>query len=132
MVDLSADAVTVGVLENQDAVAFFALRRVLIAKAAVVDDFADPDAAEMVDVDVGRAVHHGFGGEERCLQVLMHIELGDCVDGIVAGGDVGTAGGDAGQKCAAGALCEDVELHCRSAALIGPAVVDSTAGLEIA
>ena len=62
--------VAVGVFEDEDAVAFGTFAQVL----AVVDDFADPDAATMINVDAGRTRHHGFAGKELHLELRMHVE----------------------------------------------------------
>ena len=52
-------AVLVSVFEDEDAVAGHAFSVV----AAVVDDFADPDASEVVHINRGRAEQHGLGSE---------------------------------------------------------------------
>ena len=48
-------SVTVGVFDDNDPVAFFPLRNVAVSNLLpVVDDFANPDSAQVVNVDVGR------------------------------------------------------------------------------
>ncbi|MBM3773809.1 MAG: hypothetical protein FJW37_01445 [Acidobacteria bacterium] len=47
-------AVAVGVLEDQDAVAPWLVILLFTKLAAVVDGFENPDAAALVDVDMGR------------------------------------------------------------------------------
>ena len=70
---LVGPAVAVGVLQDEDAVAFgpFAVA------VPIIDDFADPDAAAGIDVDVGGAEHHRLGGEERRLQTGSHVQSGE-------------------------------------------------------
>ena len=70
--------ITVGVFEDQDAVALGALALV----APVVDDLAHPDAPLVVDVDGARAEHHRLAGEELRIEILVDAEAGDGVGGI--------------------------------------------------
>ncbi|MFT6177742.1 MAG: hypothetical protein ACJAQT_000024 [Akkermansiaceae bacterium] len=42
--------------------------------SAIVHYLTDPDSAEMVDIDTGRAQHHRLGGKEAGFQALPHIE----------------------------------------------------------
>lgn len=82
--------VVIGVFEYEDAVAFRAVGVIAIGKSAVVDNFADPDASEMVNVDIGRAEQHGFGGEELDVEFFCDVESGDCsVGSSIDSGSVG-------------------------------------------
>ena len=64
-------AVAIGILKDEDAVAFLAA----VAVAAVVDNFTHPNAAAVVDVDIRRAEHHRFAGEQLGLQFLVNVQI---------------------------------------------------------
>jgi hypothetical protein len=61
---LVGHAVAVGVFQNQNAVAFDSLRIVAVGEAAIVDDFAHPNTAEMIDIDIRWTQQHRFGGKQ--------------------------------------------------------------------
>src|SRR5262245_61327556 len=52
------------IFEDDDAVAFFAVERLLVQPAAVIHRLADPDAALVVDVDAGRIDEQRLGRTE--------------------------------------------------------------------
>jgi len=59
------------VFQNEDAIAFLAAERPVLQLVTIVDRFADPDTAEMIDVDAGRVGKQRLGGPE------LHFQPGD-------------------------------------------------------
>ena len=74
--------ITIGVFDDQDAVAFLALAVV----AAVVHHLAHPHATTCIDVDAARAEHHRLTGEELHLQLGMHLKACDGILWIARAG----------------------------------------------
>ena len=72
-------AVVVGVFQNQNAVTFDSLCIVAVGEASIVDDFANPDTSEMIDVDVRWAEQHRFGCEQLHFNSVSYIKSGDSV-----------------------------------------------------
>ena len=114
-------AVFIGVFEDEDAVAGGTFAVV----AAVVDDFCDPDPAEVVDVDGRRAEEHGFGGEGFGFEAFGDVEgfegvFGSETAAVVAAGAFGGAG----------FFCVDEELDGGAVALVDPAFIEGSFGGE--
>src|SRR5205823_2161604 len=77
--DLVGNAIAVGVLKDEDAIALGPLAVV----ASVVDNIADPDTSASVDIEIGGIGDIRFGGKEGRLQVLVDVEVSDSIGGVV-------------------------------------------------
>ena len=80
---LVADAIAVGVFEDQDAIPFLPLAETM----PIVHHLANPDSAEMVDVDAGRIEHRRlrvFAGEQRRFESLGDIQPFDRILRVAA------------------------------------------------
>ena len=73
-------AITILVLQNEDAVALPALAKM----PPVVDDLANPDPSTGIDIDRRRAQNHGFGSKEPGLKIRVHLKVGHSLRRIMA------------------------------------------------
>ena len=118
---LVGDAVLIRVLEDEDPVPLGPLA----VATPVVHHLAEPDAAPVVDVDVGGAEEHRLAREERGLEARGNLEPLHCPGQFVRG-----AAGTRTRQAERGLLGEDEELDRAAAPLVGPAVVDAGPGAE--
>ena len=119
---MSASPSLIRVFEDEDAVPFGPLA----VAAPVVHDLADPDAALVVDVDVGGAEEHRLAREQRGLEARGDLEPLQGLGQLVRA----AAGRRRARQASRGLLVEDEELDRAAAPLVGPAVVDADAGAE--
>jgi len=101
---MSRGAILVGVGDDQDAVAGFAFGNVTVGDLLpVVDDFANPNSAHVVDVDVGRIGQHRFCRKEAYFKLRMDVQLAGCDSEIVLLGVLRQyLNAEAKQKCGVG------------------------------
>jgi hypothetical protein len=114
---LVGHAVAVGVFQNQNAVTFGSIGIVAVGEAPIVDDFANPDSTEMIDVDVRWAEQHRLGGEELQFNAIGHIQSRNSV--LWRAIDRSILSDRSGSRRV------NKELHTAAHALIAAAVVDA-------
>ena len=74
-------AVSVGIFEDRDAVAFIPVIRLLEEALAIVHRFGDPNAPALVNVEVGWVDHVGFRRPQSDLKAVSHAQAGNGVFG---------------------------------------------------
>ena len=82
-------SISIGVFKDQDSIAFFPFFQVPVGDPmSIIDDFANPDAAQMIDINISRVGQQRLSGKKSNFQFRMDIELaGRCcwiVDIVVA------------------------------------------------
>ena len=120
---LVGHAVAVSVFQNQNAVAFSSIRIVAVGKSSIVNDFANPDATKMIDVDVRWAEQHRFGGEELQLNAVGHIEARNSVLWRAINGSVLSDRSPSRRV--------NKELHTGAHSLIGTTIVEAGASNKL-
>ena len=80
--DFVGVAVAIGVFEDEDAVAVRAKILEVLQLAAVVDAFEHPDAAALVDIDVGGIFEQRLGGPELDFEAGSGFEV---MNGLLGG-----------------------------------------------
>ena len=127
---LVADAIAVGVFKDQDAIPLLPLAEPM----SIVHNLANPNSAEMVDVDAGRIEHcwiARFGCEQGRFQPFRYVQSTDCVLRVAAADATLRAASIRGdEELWIGLVSEDQESNCRTASLIYPVVIDRRSAFE--
>jgi hypothetical protein len=76
---LVGNGVAVGVLKNQNPIPRLSNFGVGVAKVPIIDDFANPDSAQTVNIHVRRVGHHRLSGKQFDIESRMNVKLTDRV-----------------------------------------------------